>query len=212
MMAAVSLERTVHIEHDRRRLAFAVFASAIATLALPVMLAVSIMHPAHPAPAWTFAPLGLAIVIAAFGLLRNISRLQDSDPALVISPRGLSFRPQVFGETARIPWTAIRGFRSRSYKQHRFIAVQVDDPDRYVSRSGFLHLLRGIGKRRSAASEISFSTPMTKQAWKNLEIVLQRYLAHYGGRAATADGGNQGRRSGKTQDPAAKVDNSRSVS
>jgi hypothetical protein len=208
--AALSLERTVRIEHDRRRLAFAVFASGVATLALPVMLVVGMMHPTRPAPAWTLAPLGLAVVIAAFGLLRNIGRLQDGDPALVISQRGLSFRPQVFGETARIPWTAIRGFRSRSYKQQRFIVVQVDDADRYVSRAGFLHLLRRLGKRRAAANEISFSTPMAKQAWKDLELVLQRYLAHYGTRTAPADGGSRHR--GSADNPAASDENSRSVS
>jgi hypothetical protein len=186
--AAESLQRTVRIEHDRRRLAFAALASAIATLALPVMAVLGVMHPAHPAPAWTLAPLGVAIAVAAFGLLRNVSRLQDGDPALVISPRGLRFRPQGLGEIARIPWSAIRGFRSKSYKQHRFIAVQVDDAERYVPRTGFLHLLRGL-RLRSAEKEISFSTPMAKQAWKDLEILLQKYLAHYGGRAGRNDGG-----------------------
>jgi hypothetical protein len=202
--AAESLQRTVRIEHDRRRLAFAALASAIATLALPVMAVLGVMHPAHPAPAWTLAPLGVAIAVAAFGLLRNVSRLQDGDPALVISPRGLRFRPQGLGEIARIPWSAIRGFRSKSYKQHRFIAVQVDDAERYVPRTGFLHLLRGL-RLRSAENEISFSTPMAKQAWKDLEILLQKYLAHYGGRAGRNDGGG-------TVGLSARVDNPRNDS
>jgi hypothetical protein len=199
--AAVELlQRTVRIEHDRRRLAFAAFASAIATLALPVMVVIGVMHPEHPAPAWTLAPLGVAIAVAGFGLLRNVSRLQDGDPALVISPRGLSFRPHGFGEIARIPWSAVRGFRSRSYKQHRVIAVQVDDADRYATRTGFLHLLRGL-RLRSAANEISFSTPMAKQAWKDLEILLQKYLAHYGGRAGTNDGGGSAGLSARVDNP-----------
>jgi hypothetical protein len=199
--AAVELlQRTVRIEHDRRRLAFAAFASAIATLALPVMVVIGVMHPEHPAPAWTLAPLGVAIAVAGFGLLRNVSRLQDGDPALVISPRGLSFRPQGFGEIARIPWSAVRGFRSRSYKQHRVIAVQVDDAERYATRTGFLHLLRGL-RLRSAANEISFSTPMAKQAWKDLEILLQKYLAHYGGRAGTNDGGGSAGLSARVDNP-----------
>jgi hypothetical protein len=199
--AAVELlQRTVRIEHDRRRLAFAAFASAIATLALPIMVVIGVMHPAHPAPAWTLAPLGVAIAVAGFGLLRNVSRLQDGDPALVISPRGLSFRPQGFGEIARIPWSAVRGFRSRSYKQHRVIAVQVDDAERYATRTGFLHLLRGL-RLRSAANEISFSTPMAKQAWKDLEILLQKYLAHHGGRAGTNDGGGSAGLSARVDNP-----------
>jgi len=203
-VALESLQRTVRIEHDRRRLAFAALASAIATLALPVMAVVGVMHPAHPAPAWTLAPLGVAIAVAGFGLLRNVSRLQDGDPALVISPRGLSFRPQGLGEIAHIPWSAIRGFRSRSYKQHRFIAVQVDDAEQYAPRTGFLHLFRGL-RLRSAANEISFSTPMAKQAWKDLEILLQKYLAHYGDRAGTNDGGG-------TAGLSARVDNPRNNS
>jgi hypothetical protein len=118
----------------------------------------------------------------------------------VISPRGLSFRPHGFGEIARIPWSAVRGFRSRSYKQHRVIAVQVDDADRYATRTGFLHLLRGL-RLRSAANEISFSTPMAKQAWKDLEILLQKYLAHYGGRAGTNDGGGSAGLSARVDNP-----------
>ena len=208
--ASESLQRTLRIEHDRRRLAFAMLASGFATLALLVMLVVNIMHPAHPAPSWTLAPLGVAIVLAALGLLRNIWRLQDGDPALVISPRGLSFRPQAFGEIARIPWSAIRGFRSRSYQQQRFIAVQVDDPDRYAPRAGFLHLLRGLGIWRSASNEVGFSTPMTKAAWKEIEDALQRYLAQYGAPAAASNDGTRNHPSGEGL--ATRGDKSRSVS
>jgi hypothetical protein len=46
---------------------------------------------------------------------------------------------------------------------------------------------------------------MAKQAWKDLEILLQKYLAHYGGRAGRNDGGG-------TVDPSARVDNPRNGS
>jgi len=58
---------------------------------------------------------------------------------------------------------------------------------------------------RSAANEISFSTPMAKQAWKDLEILLQKYLAHYGDRAGRDDGGG-------TVGLSARVDNPRNNS
>jgi uncharacterized integral membrane protein len=206
-----SLQRTVRIEHDRKRLALAVLASGAGMLALLVALAASIARVEHSAPGWTLAPLGLAILLAALGFLRNIVRLQDGDPALVISPRGLSFRPQVFGEPVRIPWTAIRGFRSRSYKHIRFIAVQVDDADRYVSRAGFLRVLHRLGKPRAATNEIGFSTPMAKPAWKQLEIVLQGYLAQYGSLAETSGGRKPDRRRGSAANPAAGIENPRSV-
>jgi hypothetical protein len=113
--------------------------------------------------------------------------LQDGDPALVMSPRGLDFRPTLFGEIVRIPWRAIRGFKSRSYKQQRFIVLQVDDLDRYAPRVGFAGFLRRIGWRRLGADQISFSTPMAKAAWNDLEAVLRRYLAQHGPPGATND-------------------------
>ena len=207
---AESPQRSVRIEHDRKRLALAVLASGFGMLALLVSLAVSIARVGRAAPVWTLAPLCLAILLAALAFLRNIVRLQDGDPALVISPRGLSFRPQVFGELVRIPWTAIRGFRSRSYKHMRFIAVHVDDVDRYVSHAGFLRVLYRFGKR-PAADEIGFSTPMAKPAWQRLEIMLQSYLAHYGGLAAATSSREPDRRRGSGGDLVAGIENPRSV-
>lgn len=202
-----SLERSVCIEHDRRRLALSVFASCFAMLALAGTLVVSTLHPARTAPPWSLAPLGVALLIAALGFLRNIVRLQDGDPALVISPRGLNFRPDLFGEIARIPWSAVRGFRSGRYKPRRFIAVQVDDIDRYAPQVGFLGFLRRLGKRRLAGDEVSFSTPMATSAWKELEDTLQRYLARYGRADALTDGRNQDQRRRSAASPPAPVDN-----
>lgn len=179
---------TIRIEHDRKRLALAALASGVATLALSGMLIAGMWHPARAAPAWSFAPLCLAILVAALGFVRSIIRLQDGDPALVISPHGLNFRPYLFGEIARIPWNAIRGFKTRRYKQQRFIVVQIDDIDRYAPRAGFPGFLRRLGKRRLAADEISFSTPMARSAWKDVETALQRYLARYGRPPATHGG------------------------
>ena len=135
-------------------------------------------------------PLGAAILVAALGFVRSIIRLQDGDPALVMSPRGLDFRPSLFGEIVRIPWTAIRGFESRSYKQQRFIILQVDGLDRYAPRVGFAGFLRRTGRQRLGADRISFSTPMAKPAWSDLEAVLRRYLAQHGQAGKTNDNAN----------------------
>jgi hypothetical protein len=66
----------------------------------------------------------------------------------------------------------------------------VDDLDRYAPRVGFAGLLRRIGRRRSSADQISFSTPMAKPAWNDLEAVLRRYLAQHGQPGATNDNAN----------------------
>ena len=177
---------TIRIEHDRKRLALAAMASAVAALIIPGMYFAGNLHRVPIAPVWTMVSLGVAIFIAALGFVRSIIRLQDGDPALVLSPRGLDFRPALFSEIVRIPWTAIRGFKSRSYKQQRFIVLQVDDLDRYAPRVGFAGFLRRIGRRRIGADQISFSTPMAKAAWNDLETLLRRYLEQHGRPDATS--------------------------
>ena len=181
---------TIRIEHDSKRLALAALASGLAVLVIPCVFFAGNLHRAQTSPAWTLAPLGVAILIATLGFLRNIIRLQDGDPALVISPRGLDFRPSLFGEIVRIPWKAIRGFKSRSYKQQRFIVLQVDDIDRYAPRVGLAGFLRHLGRRSLSADKVSFSTPMAKSAWNDLEAVLRRYLAQHGRPDATNDKSN----------------------
>jgi len=178
---------TVRIEHDRKRLVLAALASGIAALVVPGLFFIGILHAPRVAPAWTWAPLSVAVLIAAAGFLRSIIRLQDGDPALVLSPRGVDFRPYLFGEIVRIPWKAIRGFKSRRYKQQRFIVFQVDDIDRVAPRVGFSGFLRRAGRQRLGAGEISFSTPMAKSAWNDLEAALDRYLAQHGRPGATND-------------------------
>jgi len=185
--AAGRADGTIRIEHDRKRLALAALARGLAVLIIPCTFFAGNLHRAQIAPGWTLAPLGVAILIAVLGFVRSIIRLQDGDPALVLSPRGLDFRPSLFGEIVRIPWKAIRGFKSRSYKQQRFIVLQVDDIDRYAPRVGFAGFLRRIGRRRSGADQISFSTPMAKPAWNELEAVLRRYLAQHGRPGTASD-------------------------
>ena len=192
-------DRTVRIEHDRRRLLLRVLASIAALLATCFALVVAILHANEPAfdfagvpqlerllrphaaasPWWTCTLLALAVVGALIGTLRNVFRLQDGDPALVISPHGISFRPAVFAEIVRIPWTAIRGLRLRQRKQNRFLAVQVDEPDRYAAQSRVFGLLP-ISRFGARANEINFTTPMSKRAWTETEALLRRYLACYG--------------------------------
>lgn len=177
---------TIRIEHDRKRLALAALARGVAALVVPGMIFVRILQPPRIAPAWTWAPLSIAVLIGAIGFVRGIIRLQDGDPALVLSPRGLDFRPYLFGEIVRIPWKAIRGFKSRSYKQQRFIVLQVDDLDRYAPRLGFSGFLRRVGGQRLGADAITFSTPMAKPAWNDLEAMLRLYLEQHGSPGATS--------------------------
>ena len=192
---ARSTEGTIRIEHDRKRLALAALASGLAALVVPGVFIVGHPHPVRIAPEWTLAPLCVAVLIAAAGFVRSLIRLQDGDPALVVSPRGLDFRPYLLGEIVRIPWKAIRGFKSRRYKQQRFIVFQVDDIDRYAPRVGLAGFLRRVGRRRLGADQISFSTPMSKPAWKDLEAVLQGYLEQHGRPGATNDHVKPGRAS-----------------
>ena len=205
--AAPALEQTIRIEHDRRRLLMRVLASIVALLATCSALVISILRADTPAfrleharqldaalrpyisamPWWTCTLLAIAVVCALAGTLRNVFRLQDGDPALVISPRGISFRPAVLAEVVRIPWTAIRGLRLRQRKQNRFLAVHVEEPDRYAAQArmfgNFPRLFR-VGVR---ANEIDLASPMSKQAWTETEALLQRYLARYGKPAAPGE-------------------------
>ena len=190
--------QTIRIEHDHRRLLLRVLASGAGFLAICAGLVVASLHlgdnafeaPGMPAqvraalratgmPWWTLIALAAALVSGGIALLRNVYRLQDGDPALVVSPRGLSFRPTVFGETTRIPWSAIRAVRLRRFKQHRFIGVQVEDAERYVAHVGARARLRRLFDP-GAPTELSISSPMARDAWTRTESLLQRYLARYG--------------------------------
>jgi hypothetical protein len=204
---APGLDATVRIEHDRKRLLLRLAAAGASLLAMGVALVITLLHAgdfiAHPTgvhdvdallphyvtqvPRW--APIILVLTLAGgcAGLLRIIFRLQDADPALVISPRGVRFRPTLFGDVAQIPWSAIRGLKLRRYKQQRYIDFQVDGIDRYVSRLG----LRGRLHRLLRGGEYGIATlssPMSRTAWKNTGELLERYLAHYRS-APGVDGG-----------------------
>jgi hypothetical protein len=207
--SAQPLHETIRIEHDRRRLLLRMLASVLALLATCSALIVAILHAQEPAlllagvpqldrwlrphaaaaPWWTCTLLTLAAISALGGTLRNVFRLQDGDPALVISPRGLSFRSTVFGEFVHIPWMAIRGLQLRQRKQNRFLAVQVDEPERYAAQAGiFRSLMRSMRPVRRA-NEIDFTTPMSKRAWQETEALLRRYLAHFGQAVPRTDAG-----------------------
>jgi hypothetical protein len=201
---ADSPAETIRIEPDRRRLLLRVLASGFAFVAICVGFVVASLHladnvfeaPGIPPelraalratgmPWWSLIALGIALVTGGFGLLRNVYRLQDGDPALVVSPRGLSFKPTVFGETSRIPWSAIRGVRLRRFKQHRFIGVQVEDVERYAAHIGARARLRRLFDP-GATTELSINSPMAREAWARTESLLQRYLARYGDRGLDA--------------------------
>lgn len=200
-----SLDATVRIEHDRRRLLLRLLAGVAGLVAMGVALAITLLH-AVPlpiratgvndvdallprfvgaVPKWAPVVLVLTLASACIGLLRSVFRLQDGDPALVISPRGVRFRPTLFGDVAQIPWTAIRGVKLRHYKQQRYIDLRVDGIDRYVARLGLrsrLHRLVRGGDEGIA----TFCSPMSRAAWKSTGELLERYLAQYGRAAPSA--------------------------
>lgn len=204
-------DATVRIEHDRKRLLLRLLAGLAGLAAMGVALVVTLLHAGqfqfapHPTgvnavdallpryvdgvPKWAPVILVLTLVSACIGLLRIVFRLQDGDPALVISPRGVRFRPTLFGDVAQIPWAAIRGLKLRHYKQQRYIDFSVDGVDRYVARLG----LRGRLRRALRGGEdgiVTFSSPMSRAAWKDTGALLERYLAQYG-RAPSAVAGRE---------------------
>lgn len=192
---------SVRIEYDRRRLTLIALVSAFAAITTSAALILALAHmerlPAavlrarglHPElvtlvssiPTWAPIALAFAASLAVIRMLRNLYRLQDSDPAFVASPRDLRFKPGVFGESVRIPWTSIRGVRTRRHGKHRSIILQIDDLDRFVPRSGLLASLR---PRRS---EIALQMPLSRAALDELAILLQTYLARHGKAALGAD-------------------------
>ena len=200
------LDATVRIDHDRKRLLLRLFAAGAGLVAMGVALAITLLHAGeftvHPTgvhevdallphyvgqvPRWAPVILVLTLASGCVGLLRSIVRLQDGDPALVISPRGVRFRPTLFGDVAQIPWSAIRGLKLRRYKQQRYIDFQVDGIDRYVSRLGLRGRLHRL-VRGGDCGIATLSSPMSRTAWKNTGELLERYLAHYRN-AAAADG------------------------
>jgi len=192
---------SLRVEYDRRRLSLIALASAFAAITTSAALVLTLAHMEHlPAavlrapgldpefvnlvssvPTWAPIALTLAASLAVIRMLRNFYRLQDSDPAFVASPRDLRFKPGVFGESVRIPWTSIRGIRTRRHGKHRSIILQVDDLDRFVPRSGLLASLR---PRRS---EIALRIPLSRTALDELASLLQTYLARHGKAAMSTD-------------------------
>ncbi|MGA9333182.1 MAG: STM3941 family protein [Rudaea sp.] len=128
---------------------------------------------------WVPIELGIAALLATFGMLRIVYRLQDSDPVLIISPRGVSFKPNLFGEVANIPWVAIRAIKMRKIKHQRRLTFQVDDSNRYVPRSGIaLYWPRPNGANANTRA-IALNIPTSRRASATIESTLRQYLAHY---------------------------------
>lgn len=175
-----ALDRTLRIEHDRKRLAFAALASGAGTVAAFGYLVWRLAHPDRIVPEWwAMSSLSLAALVATLGFLRSWYKLLDGDPAIVVSPRGLRFRPSPLSEPALIPWSAIKEFKTQTYKNHRYLKIKVENCSRFVSHPGILGRWRWFIAERVKPDELSFSTPMSKQAWRDFEALLQEYLKHY---------------------------------
>ena len=195
---------TVRIEHDRGRLMWTTFASALAVVTAAGAIVLTMLHVgkfsaslsaipgmdavvpdyARAMPWWTAFPLGVALLVAIAKMLRNLFRLQDADPAFVVSARDLRFKPGVFGEAVRIPWTAIRDAETHRFKQHRSIVLQVDDIDRYVPRTGWFSPIRRRGAWGPGSGQISLEVPMSRKALDELAKLLQSHLVRNGRTAA----------------------------
>ncbi|HEY2396121.1 MAG TPA: hypothetical protein VGH81_09125 [Rudaea sp.] len=197
---------TVRIEHDRGRLLWITLASAFAVLTTGGAVVFTMLHVgklsaslseipgidavvpgyARAMPWWTAVPLGIALLLAIAKMLRNLFRLQDADPAFVISARDLRFKPGVFAETVRIPWNAIRDVKTHRFKQHRSIILQIDDVDRRVARSGWFGPTTRRGVWGPGSGQISLEAPMSRKALDELVVLLQNHLIR-NGRAAAVD-------------------------
>jgi hypothetical protein len=189
-------DRALRIEYERKRLLGNVFASAFAMLATWAMVVITIAHvgPAAAAtgvpdldamltrysqvPWWASLLLVPAALVASAKFLGSLYRLQDGEPAFVLTPQGLRFRPSLLDERVRVPWSAIRKVKARRFKQHRSIVLTIDEIDRHVPRSGPFAALRRIA--RSGRGTITLTTPMSKAAWTDLAEILQRHVAEYG--------------------------------
>jgi len=197
---------TVRIEHDRRRLLRMTVASMFAVLTTGGAVVLALLHSAglsasmaaspgldavlpgytRSMPWWTAIPLGIALLLAIARMLRNLYRLQDADPALVISPRDLRFKPGVFGEAVRVPWESIRDVKTHRFKQQRSIVLQIADVDRYVPRSGLFSPWRRRGVAGPGSGEVSLTMPMSRGALDELAVLLKSHLIR-SGRPATPD-------------------------
>jgi hypothetical protein len=195
---------TVRIEHDRGRLVWTTLASAFAVLTAGAAVVLTMLHVgklsaslseipgidtvvpgyARAMPWWTALPLGIALLLAIAKMLRNLFRLQDADPAFVVSARDLRFKPAVFGEAVRIPWTAIRDARTHRFKQHRSIVLQIDDIDRYVPGSGWFSPIRRRGAWGPGSGQISLELSMSRKALDELAQLLRNHLVRNGRTAA----------------------------
>lgn len=205
-------ESSRRIEYDRRRVFATVLVSGFATLATWGGLIVALAHPGAAqvgrdlppelrgyglqqftvVPWWAVLALVPAALVATFQFLACLFRLQDGDPAFVLSPRGMLFRPSVFGERVRVPWTAIRRVKARRFKNHRSIVLYIDEIDRYAPRGGLLGTLRRLRDAAAGGGSVRVRTPMSQNAWKQLAALLQEHVARYGREPATRDAGARG--------------------
>jgi hypothetical protein len=128
-------------------------------------------------PWWAGVALIPAAMFATARFLGSVYRMQDGEPAFVLSPRGLQFRPSVFDERVRVPWSAIRKVAGRRMKNHLAIALTIDDVDRHVPSGGALAGLRRFARLRR--NTIVVGTPMARRAWKDLVARLQQQVAEH---------------------------------
>jgi hypothetical protein len=206
--AEASLNRTVRIEYDRKRLAKTVLGHAIVVIVTIDWLVWRIVHPQRtPEPAtglqsvglvwrllqpdravswWALASVVLAALVAVLRMLRFVYQLQDGNPAMILSPRGLSLKPRVHGEMAQIPWNAIRGIKRTRLKKSDHLVMQVESLDRYAPHWSLFGHWQALNRRRNTGDDLDFSTPMSPAAFAELETLLQRYLAQYWRPAARA--------------------------
>lgn len=139
---------------------------------------------------WFSLELGLAALLALAALLRNIYRLQDADPVLTVSSKGLAFKPSLLGSRVSIPWSAIHDVRFRKLKRLCRVAVVVDRADRYAPQFGFALARLRLPGMAAPAQTVALTVSMGDAAWQRTQACIRGYLAAAGKPAAAAKSGS----------------------
>jgi len=178
-----SITGSVSIPVHKRRLAL----QALASLAVTVFCLGSVLFgvlgkiPGETNP-WHFVGTGFGAIGGLYGWLRGIWRLQNADAGLIVAPRGLTILAEQPGRRiGLIPWSAVLRFESRKRKGQPYVAVHLHEPRRLLAQRGPFRDLLYLLRSRLSGSPVTISPQLLRISPGDLETLLRRYLAHYGG-------------------------------
>ena len=128
----------------------------------------------------------IALISSASVLLRSIAKLQDAEPGLTVAPRGLKIRSEnVTPTTETIPWSAIKSLETKRMRGFPYIAVQLNDPARFLAGSSTVGAAVAKLNGGVAGAPITISPKLLQISMTDLESLLQRYFAHYAAPASS---------------------------